>query len=145
METIKDPDKKLMIEIRREVKKYYGIEYALILMATDDNMEEKPMAEKDKFQWWNLEYTENTGKLVKNIGGNFLWASTIDMHGDIMQDKYHNCEITAVSQINWLMGKYPWERAWWIAKEIKYLLIATVVTMPDRVVYGIKKVMGKQA
>ena len=140
---------KQAVELRREVKKYYGVEYALILMCMDKEkyVDSCPPAlgDVDPDLWWVVEYTKNSESLARSAQRGFLWIDTLGMRDARMQDKYNHCEMMAVTQINWLMGKYVSERFWWIMNEIKCFARVAIRTMPQRIRYRIKKLMGTQA
>lgn len=134
-------------EFRREVKKYYGIEYALILRGMDsaNNPEETPMGEKNHFQWWDLEYTDQSKRLAECINPDFLWFDTQSMDKERMQDKYHECELKAVLQINGLMEKFMKRRLKWLRWQLKDFAYVTVKFFPQMIAYRFKKLIGRQA
>lgn len=137
------------VEIRREVRKYYGVEYALILMCLDKTKYadswSPTLGDVDPDLWWIVEYTKNSEKLARSAQRGFLWIDTLEMKDARMQDKYNHCEMMAVTQINWLMGKYVSERFRWIMNEVKCFVRVTVKTMPQRIRYRIKKLTGTQS
>ena len=138
-------------EIRREVKEYYGIEYALILVVSteieiDSTLSELAgWGEVNDDQWWNLEYTDKEQRLACNARKDFLWFGTYKMKGARMQDKYNQCELMAVTQINWLMEKYPWWRLKFLVRQTKFFIYVMIKTTPRRIQYWIKKLIGRQA
>jgi len=137
-------------EIRREVKKYYGIEYALILVGPDeDEVIESKMSEINDQQWWVLEYTDKSKRLADAVGNNrvgvgFLYQSTHQYKEARMQDKYHAMELVAVDDINWLMDGYVKDRKWLI-KEVSLYFYVNIWMIPKRVLFKVKKLIGNQA
>lgn len=132
------------IEIKKETKKYYGIEYESILMA-EGNQEPSSLGEVNDRQWWILRPTKKSEKMALAADPGILFMDTREMRGSRMQDKYNKIEIAAVTQINWVLGKYKWYRTKWLLKQIWFFVYVSGKTIPASILYRIKQLTGKQA
>lgn len=146
MQKVYEETKKI-IEIRREVRKYYGIEYAIVLYAINekDNLEETDPALPNAKQWWCVEYTEKSRRLARFVSQDMLWKDTQSWNDKRMIDKYRQCEVWAVFDINWVLSEYARSRRIWVRNEIWYFVYVWVATFPKRVLFRIKKLIGTQA
>lgn len=132
-------------EIKREIKTYYGIEYAIALIG-EDEWEPTDPEEKNPNQWWVLEYTKQSDRLARWGGGKgFLLASTQDQKEARMKDKYHLCELRAVTDINWLLSKYYPTAIPYVWNELKCFAYTSVRILPRTIQFAIKKIIGTQA
>ncbi len=136
-----------IVELKREVRSYYGIEYALVLVAGDfdGNREETAGTEKNPNQWWCLEWTANSRIIARHARPKFLWWDTLSWRDHRMMDKKNQCELQAVLEINWLMGTFAQEIGKYLLKETFGYAFVMMSTFPQQIVFRVKKLMGKQA
>jgi hypothetical protein len=141
------PKQYVVVEMRREIRSLHGIEYALVLTGASESADailvEADKEEITEFQWWAVENTAQSKKLAESIAKNFLWKSTIDMPTHRMKDKYHQAELIAIYDIQWLLDSYAGTRFIWLFSEIKLYLWVMRKTMLRRIVFKIKKLFGQ--
>jgi len=131
-----------MKDLKKEIKTYKGVEYALVLCADDDEAKPASWEKVDEKQWWNLEPTLKSQKFYERFL--ILWADAREMKDARMKDKYHTMELEAMRQIDWVIDKGLSSRAKFMWKEtifsLKILLLVTWILKEK-----IKKIwQGKQ-
>jgi len=130
------------IDIRKEVKKFHGIEYELRLCTLKSEAVMPPEADKEaveKNQWWICDSTKKSGRLSAYAAKDFLWYDTRFMLNARMKDKYHYCELHAMNNITWLLDNYYWQRSKWIANELKcYFYVLGRIFFP-RLIFKVGK------
>jgi hypothetical protein len=109
---------KKIITYEKEKKTYMGIDYLLKLIGYEGE-EYNNWEDVNPRLWCVLEFCKKDEKLVKSAYQNFLWYDTRVMTSARIKDKYHQCELVAVSQINYLLGSNFFKRIKYILSLIK--------------------------
>ncbi|MFZ3032279.1 MAG: hypothetical protein WA082_04540 [Candidatus Moraniibacteriota bacterium] len=137
-----------IVELRREIKTYYGIEYALVLIGPEGKYAESfsPLP-GDVYPdlWWCLEWTENSRVIAQYARPKFLWWDTKEWTKDRLMNKKNQCELQAVLEINWLMGMFAPEIGKYLLRELWGYFFVMMSTFPQQILFRVKKLMGKQA
>lgn len=136
-----------IVELRREVKTYYGIEYALVLIGPKGKYADSfSPQDGDIYEdlWWCVEFTDKSKNVTQRAKSGLLWWDTKSWTDKRLVDKKNQCELKAVLEIHWLMGEYPGIRGKYVATELFRYIFVMWMTTPQRMVYRFKKLIGKQ-
>jgi len=133
----KEQEKRKVVLVSQEKKDYYGLEYILSLFSLEG--EEIDNNKKNENVWWEISHDQKYTKLENSLHKGFLVYSSRGMIDVRIMDKYHHCELVAMSMIQKALDDNFIRRIIWLWVELKFFLYSEYKLWYKQILFKIKR------